>query len=93
MANKGSGNQMKTTLIGSSRVDRAAASCLSEMSNNLLCLNIDHHRLGALNNGDVLIHGSGSIKLMHCKANAGWALLSAGARAPFASVVRANQYL
>lgn len=81
---------MKATVIGSGYVDQVTESRLSEMANDVLCVDVDHSEPGALGNGDLLVHEYRSVELIHYNANAGCPSLGAGV--PVTRVVRSNQY-
>ncbi len=49
-------NKMQISVIGSGYVGLVAATCLSELGHNVVCVDCDSEKIAALNAGETLIH-------------------------------------
>jgi len=49
-------NKMQISVIGSGYVGLVAATCLSELGHNVICVDCDSEKIAALNAGETLIH-------------------------------------
>lgn len=50
---------MKITVIGSGYVGLVSGACLAELGNDIICLDVDPHKINILNNGGVPIYEPG----------------------------------
>jgi UDPglucose 6-dehydrogenase len=55
---------MKITVIGTGYVGLVTGTCLAEMGNQVLCLDLDEDKIGMLNDGQVPIHEPGLTELI-----------------------------
>jgi UDPglucose 6-dehydrogenase len=62
---------MKVTVIGTGYVGLVTGACLSEMGNEVVCLDIDPRKIEVLNNGGVPIHEPGLDVVVQRNAAAG----------------------
>src|SRR5260370_26771455 len=64
-------NHMKITIIGTGYVGLVTGACLAEIGNEVLCLDLDEHKIGMLNDGDVPMHEPGLKELIerNCAAS------------------------
>jgi UDPglucose 6-dehydrogenase len=62
---------MKITMIGSGYVGLVSGACLAEFGNNVLCLDIDHHKIEQLQAGKIPIHEPGLAKIVQNNLAAG----------------------
>src|SRR5690242_7688291 len=62
---------MKITVIGTGYVGLVTGACLSEMGNEVVCLDIDARKIEILNNGGVPIHEPGLDVVVQRNAAAG----------------------
>ncbi|MDO9419795.1 MAG: UDP-glucose/GDP-mannose dehydrogenase family protein [Herminiimonas sp.] len=62
---------MKITVIGTGYVGLVTGACLAELGNNVLCVDVDTHKIAVLNNGGVPIHELGLKELIVRNVNAG----------------------
>ena len=44
---------MKITVIGTGYVGLVTGTCLAELGNNVLCLDVDRAKIATLNSGDI----------------------------------------
>ena len=50
---------MKVTVFGSGYVGLVTGACLAEVGNDVVCVDIDQHKIDRLNRGEVPIHEPG----------------------------------
>ncbi|HXU55176.1 MAG TPA: UDP-glucose 6-dehydrogenase, partial [Casimicrobiaceae bacterium] len=50
---------MKITMIGTGYVGLVSGTCLAEVGNDVLCLDVDARKIGVLQEGGVPIHEPG----------------------------------
>jgi UDPglucose 6-dehydrogenase len=62
---------MKVTVVGTGYVGLVTGACLSEMGNHVVCLDVDEHKIGVLNEGGIPIHEPGLEALVRRNASAG----------------------
>ncbi|MEY4864110.1 MAG: hypothetical protein RLZ51_2205 [Pseudomonadota bacterium] len=62
---------MKVTVIGSGYVGLVSGACLAEMGNDVLCLDIDPHKIAMLERGEIPIHEPGLEDMIRRNAAAG----------------------
>ena len=62
---------MKITVIGTGYVGLVTGTCLAEMGNQVLCLDLDEDKIGMLNDGHVPIHEPGLAELIRRNVAAG----------------------
>jgi UDPglucose 6-dehydrogenase len=62
---------MKITIIGTGYVGLVTGACLAELGNNVFCLDVDHGKIGTLNNGGIPIHEPGLVDIVTRNRNAG----------------------
>jgi UDPglucose 6-dehydrogenase len=62
---------MKITVIGSGYVGLVTGTCLAEMGNQVLCLDLDEDKIAMLNDGRVPIHEPGLTELIRRNVAAG----------------------
>jgi UDPglucose 6-dehydrogenase len=62
---------MKITVIGTGYVGLVTGTCLAEMGNNVLCLDLDTKKIACLNDGDIPIHEPGLLDLIRRNVAAG----------------------
>ncbi|MFC3652350.1 hypothetical protein ACFONN_12410 [Dyella humi] len=62
---------MKVTVIGSGYVGLITEGCLSGMSNDVLCFDVDRNMIDVLNSGSVAIHGPRPAELIRRNLRAG----------------------
>jgi UDPglucose 6-dehydrogenase len=62
---------MKITVCGSGYVGLVTGACLAEMGNHVLCLDVDHKKVAALQQGQMPIHEPGLEELVVRNAAAG----------------------
>ena len=62
---------MKVTVFGSGYVGLVTGTCLAEVGNDVLCVDIDENKIDMLNNGDVPIYEPGLDKLIKENVEAG----------------------
>ncbi|MEC5218515.1 UDPglucose 6-dehydrogenase [Actimicrobium sp. GrIS 1.19] len=55
---------MKITVIGSGYVGLVTGTCLAEMGNHVLCLDLDENKIRILNDGQIPIHEPGLLELI-----------------------------
>jgi len=55
---------MKITVIGTGYVGLVTGTCLAEMGNQVLCLDLDTKKIACLNDGEVPIHEPGLLELI-----------------------------
>jgi len=71
---------MKITVIGSGYVGLVTGACLSDLGNDVLCLDIDERKIGMLRDGVVPIHEPGLTEMVRRNAKAGRLRFSTDAR-------------
>ena len=61
---------MKLTIYGSGYVGLVTGACLSDVGNDVLCVDVNEDRVAALNHGEIPIHEAGlsSIITRNCEA-------------------------
>ena len=62
---------MKVTVVGTGYVGLVTGTCLSEMGNHVVCLDIDERKIGMLKDGKIPIHEPGLEQLVHRNVAAG----------------------
>ncbi len=62
---------MKITVIGTGYVGLVSGACLAEVGNNVLCLDVDEHKIRILEAGDIPIHEPGLLELVQRNVAAG----------------------
>ena len=62
---------MKITITGTGYVGLVTGACLAEMGNDVLCLDIDSHKVRILNDGGIPIHEPGLAQLVAANVEAG----------------------
>ncbi|HEY0060508.1 MAG TPA: UDP-glucose/GDP-mannose dehydrogenase family protein [Telluria sp.] len=62
---------MKITVIGTGYVGLVTGTCLAEMGNQVLCLDLDKQKIACLNDGEVPIHEPGLLELIRRNVAAG----------------------
>lgn len=62
---------MKVTVFGSGYVGLVTGACLAEVGNDVVCIDIDPHKIDMLNRGEVPIYEPGLDKLVHHNMSAG----------------------
>ena len=62
---------MKITVIGTGYVGLVTGTCLAEMGNQVLCLDLDTKKIACLNDGEVPIHEPGLLELIRRNVAAG----------------------
>ncbi|MDB6002439.1 MAG: UDP-glucose/GDP-mannose dehydrogenase family protein, partial [Rhizobacter sp.] len=62
---------MKVTVIGSGYVGLVTGACLSEMGNDVMCVDVDAAKIEALRNGTIPIHEPGLAEIVHRNVRAG----------------------
>jgi UDPglucose 6-dehydrogenase len=62
---------MKITVIGTGYVGLVTGTCLAEMGNQVLCLDVDQAKIDLLNDGQVPIHEPGLLELIRRNVAAG----------------------
>ncbi|MBC7483249.1 MAG: UDP-glucose/GDP-mannose dehydrogenase family protein [Rhizobacter sp.] len=62
---------MKITVIGTGYVGLVTGACLADLGNDVLCLDIDEHKIGQLRDGVVPIHEPGLTEMVQRNAKAG----------------------
>ena len=64
---------MRISVIGTGYVGLVTGTCLAEMGNEVLCLDMDERKINMLNNGEILIYEPG-LNELDKKQCCGWAL-------------------
>ncbi|MEP6657891.1 MAG: UDP-glucose/GDP-mannose dehydrogenase family protein [Betaproteobacteria bacterium] len=62
---------MRITMIGTGYVGLVTGTCLAEVGNDVLCLDVDAHKIGTLNQGGVPIHEPGLAPMIARNVEAG----------------------
>jgi len=62
---------MKITVIGTGYVGLVSGTCLAEMGNEVLCLDLDANKIRILNDGDIPIHEPGLLEMVRRNVAAG----------------------
>ncbi len=62
---------MKITVIGTGYVGLVTGTCLAEMGNDVLCLDLDENKIRILNEGNIPIHEPGLLEMMRRNVAAG----------------------
>ena len=62
---------MKITVIGTGYVGLVTGTCLAEVGNDVLCLDLDASKIEILNNGDIPIHEPGLLEMVRRNVAAG----------------------
>ena len=62
---------MKITVIGSGYVGLVSGACLAELGNDVVCLDVDPHKIDILNNGNVPIYEPGLEEIIKSNVAAG----------------------
>ncbi len=62
---------MKITVIGTGYVGLVTGTCLAEMGNQVLCLDLDEKKIATLNGGDIPIHEPGLLEMVRRNVAAG----------------------
>jgi UDPglucose 6-dehydrogenase len=67
----GEGKNMKITVIGTGYVGLVTGTCLAEMGNDVMCLDLDENKIRILREGGIPIHEPGLQDLVHRNVAAG----------------------
>lgn len=62
---------MKVTVFGSGYVGLVTGTCLADVGNDVLCVDIDHNKINMLNSGQIPIFEPGLEDMVHANASAG----------------------
>lgn len=62
---------MKITVIGTGYVGLVSGTCLAEMGNEVLCLDLDAKKIAILNDGEIPIHEPGLLEMVRRNVAAG----------------------
>ena len=62
---------MKITVIGTGYVGLVTGTCLAEVGNDVICLDLDASKIDILNNGDIPIHEPGLLEMVRRNVAAG----------------------
>ncbi|MDR3299739.1 MAG: UDP-glucose/GDP-mannose dehydrogenase family protein [Candidatus Accumulibacter sp.] len=62
---------MKVTVVGTGRVGLVSGTCLAEVGNDVLCLDIDPEKIRTLNAGGIPIHEPGLLEMVRRNVAAG----------------------
>ncbi len=62
---------MRVTLFGTGYVGLVTGTCLAEVGNDVICVDIDEQKIAALNNGEVPIYEPGLAKLVAANRDTG----------------------
>jgi UDPglucose 6-dehydrogenase len=62
---------MKLTVFGSGYVGLVTGTCLAEVGNDVICVDIDQHKIDMLNKGDIPIYEPGLEEIVHRNTKAG----------------------
>ncbi|KVW94968.1 UDP-glucose dehydrogenase family protein [Thiobacillus denitrificans] len=62
---------MRITVIGTGYVGLVTGTCLAEVGNDVLCLDLDASKIEILNNGDIPIHEPGLLEMVRRNVAAG----------------------
>ena len=62
---------MRITVIGTGYVGLVTGTCLAEVGNDVLCLDLDASKIEILNNGGIPIHEPGLLEMVHRNVAAG----------------------
>jgi UDPglucose 6-dehydrogenase len=62
---------MKITVIGTGYVGLVTGTCLAEMGNDVLCLDLDENKIKILNEGNIPIHEPGLLEIVRRNVAAG----------------------
>ena len=62
---------MKITMIGTGYVGLVTGTCLAEVGNDVLCLDVDARKIAILNDGGVPIHEPGLAPMVRRNVEAG----------------------
>ena len=62
---------MKITVIGTGYVGLVSGACLAEVGNNVLCLDLDEHKIRILEEGGIPIHEPGLLEIVRRNVAAG----------------------
>ena len=62
---------MKVTVIGTGYVGLVTGACLSEMGNDVMCVDLDEHKIEMLKHGDLPIHEPGLKEVVQRNVQAG----------------------
>lgn len=62
---------MNVTMIGSGYVGLVTGACLADMGNDVICVDVDEHKITMLNDGDLPIHEPGLQEVMNRNVVAG----------------------
>lgn len=62
---------MKITVIGTGYVGLVTGTCLAEMGNEVLCLDLDENKIRILNDGNIPIHEPGLLEMVRRNVAAG----------------------
>lgn len=62
---------MNVTMIGSGYVGLVTGACLADMGNDVICVDVDEHKITMLNDGELPIHEPGLQEVVHRNVVAG----------------------
>ncbi|MHB8825999.1 MAG: 2-dehydropantoate 2-reductase N-terminal domain-containing protein, partial [Thiobacillus sp.] len=62
---------MRITVIGTGYVGLVTGTCLAEVGNDVLCLDLDESKIEILNNGGIPIHEPGLLEMVRRNVAAG----------------------
>ena len=67
---------MKVTVIGTGYVGLVTGTCLAEVGNDVLCLDLDVHKIDILKGGGIPIHEPGLLEMGDIVKSGVWHVIS-----------------